>query len=210
MLCNFNFFYLDFFYCIDFLLNDKIVLDDIFLFNYNIKVSSYYLKKIEYENLFVRENVANLQSQTLFLKNEFDKNIDLYLRSKAELENIIKRYKKESENTLKYCLEKFFKDFIVLIDGFEAIVNNSKKYDVSYELIEGINVTHKLLINLCINNRLEQIDSNIELFNPLFHEAVSVVNNTKYKDDFIVECLQKGYLLNDRVIRTSKVVVNKK
>ena len=139
---------------------------------------------------------------------EAKKNHDLYLRTYAEMENIKKRGKKEREDLAKYANESLIKDILPVIDNLENAISHSKNGDNSSGLIEGIELTLEGLIKTLEKAGLEEIKAEGRLFDPNFHEAVSQqVDGSKASGHIITE-LQKGYLLNGRLIRPSRVIIS--
>jgi len=139
-----------------------------------------------------------------------EKNYDLYLRSQAEIENIKKRQKKEKEDWLKYANETLIKELLPSLDNLEkalAHANNDNSVDA---LREGVELTLKGLKDALTKSGLEEVIAHGEAFDPCFHEAVSQIEDHRVTPGTIVEELQKGYVLNKRLIRPAMVVVSKK
>jgi molecular chaperone GrpE len=143
------------------------------------------------------------------LRKTSDKNYDLYLRSQAEIENIKKRNKKEKEDWLKYANESLIKDLLPSLDSLEKALAHTNNENTLDALRDGVGLTLKGLKGALSRSGLEEVRAKGEIFDPSFHEAVSQVENNDMKPGTIVEELQKGYLLNTRLIRPAMVVVSK-
>ncbi len=130
---------------------------------------------------------------------------DLFLRSKADLENLKKRNIKEIDHSVKYANKKFIISLLPLLDSLEACLNVKEANSV-----EDIVIFHKMLLSILHGFGLNKIS--VELyseFDPLKHEAISFVSSDKY-DNLISEVVQNGYMLHDQVIRYSKVNIFRK
>ena len=141
-------------------------------------------------------------------ETEAKENHDLYLRAYAEMENIKKRGKKEREDLAKYANESLIKELLPVIDSLEKAISHSEDGDNLSGLIEGIELTLDGLIKTLEKAGLEKIESEEKLFDPNFHEAVSQQIDEFVPPGHVITELQKGYLLNGRLIRPSKVIIS--
>jgi molecular chaperone GrpE len=141
-------------------------------------------------------------------ETEAKENHDLYLRAYAEMENIKKRGKKEREDLAKYANESLIKELLPVIDNLEKAISHSKDGDNFSGLIEGIELTLDGLIKTLEKEGLEKIESEEKLFDPNFHEAVLQQIDESVAPGHVITELQKGYLLNGRLIRPSKVIIS--
>jgi len=151
-----------------------------------------------------------LMEKVQALQKESDKNYDLYLRSQAEMENMKKRNKKDKEDWLKFANESLMKEILPVVDNLEKALSHSNNENGIDALKEGIQLTLKGLKDSLFRSGLEEVKALGELFDPCFHEAVSEISDPKAKPGTVVTELQKGYVLNRRLIRPAMVVVNKK
>jgi len=142
-------------------------------------------------------------------KNDSEKNYDLYLRSQAEIENIRKRNKREKEDLLKYGNESIIKSILPSVDNLEKALEHADNENAIHGLKEGIELTLKGLKDALSKSGLVEVHAVGQSFDPCYHEAVSQIQNDQVKPGTIVEELQRGYLLNDRLIRPAVVVVSK-
>lgn len=143
------------------------------------------------------------------LQKKSDENYDKYLRSTAEIDNIIKRNKKEKEEWVKYSNETLIKELLQVIDNLEYALAHSKNGNSLDAFIEGIELTLKGLRDTLEKAGLKCVKTEGENFDPCFHHAVSEENDENIESGKILREFQKGYTLHDRLIRPSMVVISK-
>ncbi|MBW1805721.1 MAG: nucleotide exchange factor GrpE [Deltaproteobacteria bacterium] len=143
------------------------------------------------------------------LKEESEKNYDQYLRSKAEIENIVKRNKKEKEEWVKYSNDILIKEILPVMDNLEMAISHSQNDDSFNALKEGVELTLKGLKDTLIKSGLEELKAEGEPFDPCFHHAVSEQDNEDVEAGIVLKELQKGYTLNQRLIRPAMVILSK-
>ena len=132
---------------------------------------------------------------------------DTMLRERAELENQRRRQQRDMEQARRYANEKLLNDLLPIYDGLERGLA-IETADVA-GVREGIGLTLKELLRIAGNNGLVQLDPLGEPLDPQLHHAVSVVDAPGSKPDTVVTVLQKGYVLNERLLRPALVVVAK-
>ena len=133
---------------------------------------------------------------------------DTILRLRAELDNSQKRSVVEVEKAHKYGVERLLLELLPVVDNLENALKNLSK-DVSDSDKEGIELTLKSFESALDKFGISPIYPISEDFDPIQHEAVSVVKDKKHADNMIVEVMQKGWSLYERVIRPARVVVVK-
>ena len=133
---------------------------------------------------------------------------DTVLRLRAELDNSQKRSVAEVEKAHKYGVERLLLELLPVVDNLEHALNNLSE-DVSDSDKEGIDLTLKSFESALDKFGISPIYPISEDFDPIKHEAVSVVKDEKHADNKIVEVMQKGWRLHERVIRPARVVVIK-
>ncbi len=142
--------------------------------------------------------------------NNNNKQIEGYLsdlkRLQADFENYIKRIEKEKQEFNKYASYKLMSKLLVLFDDFERTIEITKNLD-NQELKEGLALIHKNFNKLLQEEGVKQIEAVGKKFDPFQHEILDIVQGKE--DDLIIEELQKGYSLHDKVLRTSKVRITK-
>ncbi len=135
---------------------------------------------------------------------------DAMLRMQAEMENLRKRLIRDQEKSRKFALERIMKDLLQVRDSMERGLETDAQSASVATLLEGQALTWKMLAKVMQDHDLELIDPKGEAFNPEFHEAVTVQPCTELEDNSVMEVLQKGYKLHDRLVRPAMVVVSRK
>ncbi len=144
-------------------------------------------------------------------RNKADDHWNRVLRLQAELENLRKRSQRELENAHKYALEKFVQELLPVKDSLEmglAAVNEGDGESAA-KLREGMELTLKMLQAALEKFGVKEIDPVGQPFDPERHQAMSTVESDDAEPNTVVTVMQKGYLLNDRLIRPAMVVVAK-
>ncbi|EAL54061.1 nucleotide exchange factor GrpE [Campylobacter upsaliensis] len=133
---------------------------------------------------------------------------DQYLRANAEFENIKKRLEKEKINAMAYANEGFAKDLLEVLDALEAAVKVEANDEVSLKIKEGVQNTLDLFLKKLEKHGVKEIEAACE-FDPNLHEAMFHIESDEHQSGAVVQVLQKGYKLGERVIRPTKVSVAK-
>ncbi|EPP1572825.1 nucleotide exchange factor GrpE [Campylobacter lari] len=154
------------------------------------------------------ENSENQNNELEKLQAEYNELKDTYLRANAEFENIKKRMEKEKISATIYANESFAKDLLDVVDALEAAINVEANDELSLKIKEGVQNTLDLLLKKLEKHMVKVIEADGE-FDPNLHEAMFHVESADHEGNHIVQLLQKGYMMNDRVIRSAKVSVAK-
>lgn len=139
-----------------------------------------------------------------------DKNLDLYIRSQAEIDNLKKRYQKERQSLVKFANESLIRQLLPVVDNLEKAITHSQDEDSIQTIREGVDLTLKGLTDILQKAGVEKVEAVGEQFDPNFHEAVSEMADDGVEPGTVIKDLQKGYILNQRLIRPSMVIVSKK
>ena len=134
---------------------------------------------------------------------------DRALRAQAEVENIRRRAAKDVDNARKFALERFAGDLLPALDGLEKSAESAASATEVKAVAEGVALSLKLLLDSLQRNGVEQVDPLGEPFDPTHSEAMAMVENPDAEPNSVMEVMQKGYLLNGRVVRAAKVIVAK-
>ncbi|PID48216.1 MAG: nucleotide exchange factor GrpE [Proteobacteria bacterium] len=151
-------------------------------------------------------SIEDLQTQIAQLKDE-------NLREHADFENIKKRLEKEKYQAISYAHEQFARDLLPIIDALEnALVGNAKQEANSDEVVkkykEGIELTIEQFHKCFEKHQVKPVSCEGE-FDPNVHEAIMKVDSKEVKSGHIVQTLQKGYTIKDRVLRPAMVSIAK-
>lgn len=161
----------------------------------------------------LEEAIARVQELEELLKTQIEeaanKEQDILLRSRAEIENLRRRTEQDVEKAHKFAVEKFSKDILNTIDNLErALATPANKEDESVKaLFDGVELTLKELVATVARFGVEAVGVVGEAFNPDLHQAISMQPAKGFESNQISVVLQKGYTLNGRVIRPAMVMV---
>lgn len=151
--------------------------------------------------------IGILKKQVENLENILKEKNEEILRRAADLDNYRKRLTKETEDKVRFANQSVVKDFLPVIDNIEMALQHAEE---GSPLREGIELTIKSFKDVLSRHGVTEINSEIgTIFDPAVHEAIMMDNTAEYENNAITLCVQKGYILNDRVIRPAKVKVNK-
>ena len=155
------------------------------------------------------EALAKLQAEYEAYKAEAEARHDQMLRTIAEFDNSRKRTEREKEESLKYALESFVKELIPTVDSIERAIQSTKESQDFAALAEGVEMIYKGILSTLEKRGVTPIEAVNEPFDPTQHEAVMHVESEEVPENRVIEEWQKGYMLNNRVIRPSMVSVSK-
>ena len=157
-------------------------------------------KKSELEEL--REQIEGLQKEKdeLFAKLQ---------RVSADYANFQKRAPKQIADSVTYEKERIIKTLLPALDNFEHTLQNADSAEDVDVLVKGIQIIYDQMLDIFKSHGVEQIKALGETFDPAVHEAMTQRSEPKQDENIVLEEFQKGYKLNGRVIRPSKVIVNK-
>jgi len=164
------------------------------------------------EKSFEKMTKTELLQKVRDLEDTAEKNYELYLRSQAEMENMRKRWQREKEEWIKFSNESLIKDLLPALDALEQAVSHCAvtNEDCLDALKQGVELTLKGLKDALGKVGLEEVKAQGEAFDPNYHQAVSEMEDGTAEPGSVLSELQKGYLLNQRLLRPAMVVVNKK
>ncbi|WP_447530098.1 MULTISPECIES: nucleotide exchange factor GrpE [unclassified Vreelandella] len=134
---------------------------------------------------------------------------DQSLRASAEAQNIRRRAEAEAEKARKFALEKFVKELLPVVDSLEKALENMQE-DATDVHREGVSMTLKMQLDVLNKFGVESVEPHGEPFDPQVHEAMTMVPNPELEPNTVMDVMQKGYLLNGRLVRPAMVVVSKK
>jgi len=148
------------------------------------------------------EDTASIETQIEELK-------EASLRAQAELLNVRRRAERDVENAHRYAIEKFVKDLLAVLDSMDRaleLARTTEGFDPA--MLEGTEMTHKLLLDTAAKHGVEAIDPVGESFDPQEHQAMTMVPSDEHAPNTVMAVMQKGYKLEGRVIRAAMVVVS--
>jgi molecular chaperone GrpE len=130
-------------------------------------------------------------------------------RVSADYVNYQKRAPKQINDTIAYEKEKIIKSLLPVLDNFEHTLANAHSGERTEDFLKGVKIIYDQMLNILKSHGVEQIDAKGKKFDPVFHEAMTRRSEPQQQTDTVLEEFQKGYKLGERVIRPSRVIVNK-
>ena len=147
------------------------------------------------------------------IEAELAENKDRLLRALAETENVRRRFQREREDTLKYAIGGFAKDLLSPVDNLRRALDSLPEAEVQDQrvrsLLEGVAATERELLGAFERHGLKRIDPKGERFDHNFHQAIFEAERGDVPPGTVVEVLQPGYVLHDRLLRPAMVGVAK-
>lgn len=130
-----------------------------------------------------------------------------YLRAAAEFENAKRRLKKDRDEAIRFANDNLIRELLGVLDNLERAVAHTKESDQARPLLEGVELTVKQFGEILERFGVTPIPSVGTPFDPAVHEAMTRVESAEHPPDTVVEEFQRGYRINDRVLRPSMVSV---
>ncbi|HXQ31136.1 MAG TPA: nucleotide exchange factor GrpE [Steroidobacteraceae bacterium] len=152
--------------------------------------------------------VAALEAALAAANAKAAQNYDQYVRALAEFDNYRRRAARDLDAAQRYALERFAQELLPALDGFELALANAAAPDVK-SLIEGQAATHRLLMKAFEKAGIAELDPTGQPFNPEQHEAMVAQPTADQPPNTVLQTVQKGYLLNGRVLRPARVIVSR-
>lgn len=164
------------------------------------------------EDLEAAENQveADLEKALEEAKQQAADHWEQLLRVKADMENLRRRTRIDVENAHKFALEKFVNTLLPVVDGLEMGIEAAKQENATVEALrEGMEMTLKMFLDVLAEFGVERIDPKGEVFDPQKHEAMTMVSSAEHEPNTVMDVIQKGYSLNERLVRPARVIVTK-
>ena len=154
--------------------------------------------------------IAELEKKLETAQQEAQANYDRLLRSTAEFENYKKRSARELQDFRKYANEALLKEMLPVVDNLELAAKTAREDGNGQEsLADGIDLTLKEILRVLNKFGVQAVEALNQPFDPVFHQAVVGEESDKHPKNTVIQELQKGYTLHDRLLRPSMVVVAK-
>ena len=155
------------------------------------------------------DKAASITDELSATQEEARSNQELYLRALAEMDNLRKRTQREKEDIAKYGNENILREILPVIDNLERAIDHATTQEDSAGLVEGVEMTLTQFRSVIQKFGVEPLSSCGELFDPAHHQAVGQLETDVVPVNHIAKELQKGYLLNSRLLRPAMVMVAK-
>ncbi len=152
--------------------------------------------------------IAELEAALLASQAQLKDQQDAVLRAKAEEQNVRRRAEGDIDKARKYALKKFAGELLPVIDNLErALENGDKENEAAKALLEGVELTLQTFISTVEKFGLTVINPVGEAFNPELHQAIGMQVSPDHESNTVMIVMQKGYSLNEQVLRPAMVMV---
>lgn len=142
------------------------------------------------------------------LRKESEDNYQRYLRAQADFDNFRRRTRQEKEEFAKYASMKVIEQLLPVVDNLERALNAGKDSNDYEALLKGVEMISRQLDQTLAGEGLQAMNAVGQPFNPEFHQAIMQVESEEYEEGIVVEEIQKGYMLKDKVLRPAMVKVS--
>ncbi len=152
--------------------------------------------------------IEDLEAKLESKEQEAKENYERLLRVSAEFENYKKRTSRDLEEFRKFANQSLIKEMLSVVDNLELATNSTNGHKtIDKGLLQGLDMTHKEILKVFEKFEVRPIDAMGQTFDPTFHEAVMQEETDEFAENTVINELQKGYLIHDRLLRPSMVVV---
>ncbi|EAT12701.1 nucleotide exchange factor GrpE [Bermanella marisrubri] len=155
------------------------------------------------------ESVVEQDSQVEALQAEVAELKEEVLRAQAETQNVRRRAEVDVEKAHKFSTEKFARELLEVVDNLERAIAASPEDEVVKPFLEGVEMTQKSFVNTLKKFKVEAIEPEGHPFDPDLHQAISMVDAPDAEPNTVLNVVQKGYTIHDRLLRPAMVVVSK-
>ena len=156
-----------------------------------------------------RDLIKEMEAKLKAAQEESKQTYDRLLRVSAEFENHKKRLDRDMDEFRKFANESLIKEMLSVVDNLERAINSSSDAkQANPGLVEGVNMTLKEILKIFEKFNVKPIESLKKHFDPSFHQAVMTEETDDYTEHTVINELQKGYMMHDRLLRPAMVVVS--
>jgi len=156
----------------------------------------------------VENPIEDLEAKLEAKEQEAKENYERLLRVSAEFENYKKRASRDLAELRKFSNQSLIKEMLSVIDNLELAMNSTNGHKTIDEgLLQGLDMTHKEILKVFEKFNVKPIEAKGHAFDPTFHEAVMQEATDEFDENTVINELQKGYLIHDRLLRPAMVVV---
>ena len=157
-----------------------------------------------------KDALAELEKKLEAFQQEAQANYDQLLRTSAEFENYRKRSARELQDFRKYANETLLKELLPVVDNLELAIKSAREEVSGQEsLVNGVDLTLKEILRVLNKFGVQAVEALNKPFDPVFHQAMVGEESDKHPKNTVIQELQRGYTLHDRLLRPSMVVVAK-
>ncbi|MEX1030486.1 MAG: nucleotide exchange factor GrpE [Paenibacillaceae bacterium] len=156
----------------------------------------------------ITEEPIVVESELEVAQKLADDNYQKYLRAQADFDNFRRRSRQEKEEFAKYASSKLIEQLLPVVDSFERALATGKETTDTEALLKGVDMIFRMLSQVLEQEGLKSIEAVGQPFNPDFHQAIMTVENAEHDEGIVIEEIQKGYNLKDKILRPSMVKVS--
>jgi len=167
-------------------------------------------KEISTEGALEEEEGSGREPLEKELNKKIEDLTDQLLRTQAEIQNIRRVSSQEVTKARLFGVESLALEFLSVGDNLQRALNSSKEKNDIGSIVEGLELTLKSFEASLESAGVRPVDPEGEIFNPERHEAISIIEDKKIQENSIVEVIQRGFTIQDRILRPARVVVSKK
>lgn len=162
------------------------------------------------EGLSDADLIVELQGQLDAANEAVSQANDQVLRAKADAQNARRRAEQDVEKAHKFALDKFVNELLPVLDSLERAIDACPAGDASTDALrQGVEMTSSMFVSALKKFSVVPVDPQGEPFDPQVHQAMSMVENPDVEPNTVIAVMQKGYMLNDRLVRPAMVMVSK-
>ena len=151
--------------------------------------------------------LESLQTELEEYQSKADEYLDGWQRSRAEFANYKKRINRERERVRQLAVGEVTKRYLPVLDDLERALKNRPADGEGAEWADGIELVYRKMLSTLESHDIRPVDSEGETFDPTMHEAIDQVESEEHESDEIIEVVQQGYMIGDRVLRPAMVRV---
>ncbi len=154
------------------------------------------------------EDIQDSNMEVVQLRKQLEEQQQKALRAQADFDNFRRRSRQEKEEFAKYASKQLIEQLLPVYDNFDRALQTSKDTQDFEALFKGVDMIYRQFAQILEQEGLKPIEAVGQPFNPEFHQAVMQVESDEYEEGTVVEEMQRGYILKDKVIRPSMVKVS--
>jgi molecular chaperone GrpE len=162
------------------------------------------------DEVAIEDPIKELEAKLNASRDEAKETYDRLLRVSAEFENYKKRSARDLDDFRKFATQSLLKEMLSVVDNLELAINSANEnQSQDNSLKAGLDLTHKEILRVLKKFSVTPIEAKENAFDPTFHEAVMQEETDEYPENTVINEMQKGYLIHDRLLRPAMVVVAK-
>lgn len=164
---------------------------------------------IEPEIVETEDETEKLRNELAQALNDIKMHQEQYLRTLADMENLRKRTQRDKEELAKFANENILREILPVIDNLERAVDHAEQAETNDGLFEGVQMTLTQFSQLLTKFGVEPVDAIGQPFDPAYHQAMGQLESDEHPVNTVVQQMQKGYQLNNRLLRPAFVMLAK-